>query len=596
MVITPSELKSHDDAAFQALRERSFALHERGDLGAAESAYSAVLERAPYDFEVKHALAVLAVQTGRYAFAAELIAVVIEASQSAAAHTCLGNALQGLSRLDDALRSYDCAIALESDYAPAHINRGHVLRSLGRLAEALACYDRTIASWPQFPQALLSRAEVLLELQRWESALPSVEELLRLGVDSAAVHTMRGLCQRGLNLLEQAIATFDRAILRQPDYAPAHVNRGVVLRELKRPEEALASYEAALAICPDSYEAITNRATALLDLKRLDEALVTCDRAIALWPNRAEDFYLRRAAALVGLERMAEALTCYDTVIASRPAVAEAYAGRAHVLQESGRSMEALSACDMALTLAPRMAYAHFIRGVVLRGLKRFEEALASFTAASLIEPEDAVTNFAIACLCLLMGKFERGWSLYPWGAKAHGALDARRYTKPLWNGSADLRRKTLFVYPDQGLGDTILFVRYVKLAEARGARVVVSVQNALRRLMSGLGPGMEILGESEAPPPDFDFHCPLARLPGAFGTTVQSVPAAVPYLYAEPERVGYWRNKLGAHGFRIGVCWQGSRLKTGLGRSFPLSALCRVSSLKGVSLLSLQKLDGATR
>jgi hypothetical protein len=140
----------------------------------------------------------------------------------------------------------------------------------------------------------------------------------------------------------------------------------------------------------------------------------------------------------------------------------------------------------------------------------------------------------------------------------------------------------------DQGLGDTIQFSRYALLAESLGAHVVVSVQDRLRRLMSSLGPTLTILGELERPGA-FDQHCPLASLPHAFATRLERIPTLVPYLHAEPERVAYWRDRLGMQGYKIGVCWQGTRIKTGRGRSFPPHALRQVAALPGVRLISLQ-------
>jgi hypothetical protein len=113
-----------------------------------------------------------------------------------------------------------------------------------------------------------------------------------------------------------------------------------------------------------------------------------------------------------------------------------------------------------------------------------------------------------------------------------------------------------------------------------------------LCRLLSTLGPAIEILGHTQAPPA-FDHHCPLASLPGAFKTTLDTIPADVPYLRAEPERVAAWRDRLSGPGFKIGVSWQGSTIKTGVGRSFPLQALRQVAAIPGVRLISLQQGTG---
>jgi tetratricopeptide (TPR) repeat protein len=622
---TMSTASSKQDASIHAQRERAFALHERGELSAAQYVYRDVLQRSPHDLEVMHALGVLALQTSQYAYALEVLMPLVRAHPSAAAHGDLGNALCGLSRFDEAIRRYDDAIALEPGYAPAHVNRGHALRTLGRLVEALGSYDRAIASWADFFEAHFGRADVLrdlgrpadalasydkaatlrpavasiyvgrstmlVRLNRWDDALANIDRAFALGVCSAEAHTIRGLCLVGLQRPDEALESYHQALSLQPQYVAAHVNRGILLRALERFEEALHSCDAAIAIRSDSFEAIANRALVLADLDRLEEALAACDAVIAMRPDHA-DLHLNRAATLVRLERFDAALAAYDVAICLRPDYAQAHSSRAGALQRTQRYVEALASCDQAIALTPALADAHLNRGLSLRELKRTEEALESLTAACALEPDRAVAQFNLGCLWLQRGRYDRGWDLYEWRNKTREVPAFRRFLQPQWRGQEDLSGKTLFLYADQGLGDTIQFSRYATIAESRGARVVLSAQNGLRRLLSRLGPTIEILEESAAPPA-FDYHSPLASLPGAFKTLVDTIPAAVPYLSAEPERVASWRQKLRAHGFKIGICWQGSTQGTGMERSFPLRALHRLGTVPSVRLISLQKVDG---
>lgn len=552
-------MASRDNAiSTQALRTRAFELHERGDLAAAEAAYRETLRRVPDDGEVRTAFAAIALQSGRYDLALELLRAALRVRETAAAHGYLGNALLGLSRSQEALASYERAIALDARHAPAHFNRGNVLRSLGRGPEALESFERAIALWPHFFDAHMRRGEVLIELKRWNEAL----------------------------------ASFDRAIALKADCVPAHINRGVILRLLRRPAEALANQETALALAPNSFEALANRAAVLLDLGRFAEALAGCDLILEQHSKRAADVHVHRADALAGLDRYAEALELYDQVGASRPGDIEAHLGRARVLMLMRRFADALCACDEAINRAPGNCDAYCIRGGALRECARLDEAIASFQSAMSLRPGDGTIEFDAGCLYLLAGRFEQGWDLYAKRPKLGEILAARSLAKPRWAGVESLSGKTLFVYTDQGLGDALQFCRYAGLAQARGARVIMAVQTGLRRIMSGLGATLQLLSETETPAA-FDFHCPLSDLPRAFGTGLQSIPAGVPYLFAEKQRVAHWKQRLGTHGFKIGICWQGSSLKAGCGRSFPLRALQRVSGIPGVRLISLQKGEG---
>jgi hypothetical protein len=167
-----------------------------------------------------------------------------------------------------------------------------------------------------------------------------------------------------------------------------------------------------------------------------------------------------------------------------------------------------------------------------------------------------------------------------------------RSYPQPHWQGE-DIDGKTLFVYWEQGLGDTLQFCRYVALAAAKGAKVVLSVQDRLVRLMRNAGLPAEIIGAGLVPE-QFDYHAALASLPMLCGTTLGTIPAAIPYLAAEAERVVHWRTQLGG-GFKIGVCWQGNRKGSDVaGRSFPVTMFEAIAGLPDTRLISLQKDESA--
>jgi len=556
---TGADLQPRDAVEpIEALRERGFSSHERGDLCSAEDAYRQALRRNPDDLETISALGALAVQTGRYDLGLELLGVAVRVNETAEVRTYLGNALAGLSRTNDALASYQRAIAIEPRSAPAHINIGHTLRCLGREQDALASYDTAIDINPRLFEAVLSRAELLREM----------------------------------NAPLLALEAYDRAIAMRPDSLPAHINRGIVLRQLKRFDEALAAQDVVLGLQPDDFAALANRTALLLDMLRFDEALAACDRTMALWPGRRSEVFYHRAAALSGLERHDEALEFFNSTLASRPDDAAAYGGRAAALQFKRRHVEALADCDKAIALAPQLADAHFNRGVALTELKRIDEALGSHRVAAALRPDDPKIQFAIGCLHLLTGRYELGWTDYTRGPQLQSILKIRRLSRPVWTGVEDISGRALFVHTDQGLGDAIQFARYVRLAEARGARVVLAVQRSLHGMMRGLTPTLRVLGEVEAPE-EFDYHCPLSSLPGAFGTSIETIPAVVPYLHVEPHRVEYWKKRIGTHGYKVGICWHGSRQSAARGRSFALQELRRIASIRGVRLLSLQKSDG---
>jgi hypothetical protein len=147
----------------------------------------------------------------------------------------------------------------------------------------------------------------------------------------------------------------------------------------------------------------------------------------------------------------------------------------------------------------------------------------------------------------------------------------------------------------EQGLGDTIQFIRYASLVEARGGRVIVECEKSLVRLLETC-PGIDQVVARGEPLPDFDVHTPLLRLMGLFTTTLETIPAPIPYLAAETTRVDHWKERLAAWpGFRIGIAWQGNPRHTrDPDRSFRLAQFERLAGIEGVRLVSLQKGFGA--
>jgi hypothetical protein len=295
---------------------------------------------------------------------------------------------------------------------------------------------------------------------------------------------------------------------------------------------------------------------------------------------------------LNGLGQFHEALAAYDRALALDPGNAQTWHSRGNVLLVLLRFAEAIAAYERAVALAPDFAAAFSNRGVALQNLRRFDEAEQSLLRAIALAPDMAEARVNLALLYLLLGRWQEAWPLFEWRKRQVVPLEAREYAQPLWTGAEDIAGKTLFVYCEQGLGDAIQFYRY--LALVRGARLVLSIPDSMVRLLSRATPQVELIGWN-AIPAQFDAHIPLASLALALGVTADAIPAPGRYLQAEPDRVTAWRGKLGRHGFRIGIAWQGNEAILGSeGKSFAVAALAAIARMPGVRLISLQKNAGS--
>jgi tetratricopeptide (TPR) repeat protein len=508
------------------------------------------------------------------------------AGQFAEAERISGDVLMALGRYREALARYEAALALEPQLATALYSSAAALRALGRSEEALTRARAALALQPT-AHAYFQQAGALRDLGRFSEAVASFDQAIALEPNYVEAHTGRGIALGQLQRNPEALASFERAIALRPAAAELHNNQGNMLRRLRRLPEALASFERAIALEPGLAMAYNNRGLVLQALRRYEEAAASCERALALQPHFA-DAHHNLGVQQYELGRPAAALASWRRALELQPGMDGVHGNLSNALRDLELPDEALAESELGIREDAVSAVNHCNRGNALYDLGRFAEAIASYDRAIELDPRYALAPFNKGLCLLLMGEFAQGLPLYEW-RKRLGSYAMRASSTPAWLGEKDLAGKTLFIYADQALGDTIHFCRYAKLAAERGAQVVLAVQPQLRTLLTGLGPTVRIVASGEQPDA-YDFDCALMSLPLAFGTTLADIPAAVPYLSAEPVKALRWRQQLGDAGFKVGIAWQGSRNRIDVGRSVPLEMFGRLARIPGVRLISLQK------
>jgi tetratricopeptide (TPR) repeat protein len=400
----------------------------------------------------------------------------------------------------------------------------------------------------------------------------------------------RGLALHRQGKVADAERVYEQALQARPNDFEVLLMYGVLASETQRSQLAAELFVKAINVNDRVAPVHNNLGLMLTKLNRIEEAVASFDRAIALSPKFA-DAHSNRGVALGQLKLHELALASYDTAISLEPHHARAYVGRGSSLQDLQCPAEAAANYDRAIALQPNYVRAYVNRGAALQELKRFDEALASYGKAIELNPKDAEAHVNIGFLYLLLGQFARGWPYYEWRKMLRPPIAGLDPFSPALGGT-HLSGKTLLLHAEQGLGDTIQFCRYVRIAENTGARVVLTVQPQLRRLLASLGGAAEIIAAG-SPVPAADLQCALASLPAAFATTLETIPAETPYLFPDQSRVARWTHKLGSHGFKIGICWQGSTGKPDIGRSLSLDHFHEISQIPGVRLISVQKNAG---
>lgn len=562
----------------------------------------------------------------------------------ALAHNNLGNALQQQGKLDDAAACYQRALAIRPDLAeaqhnlsnlgrsgnagtggkqppiiarqagdgsieigrPFRVDQGAILADLlrgalrhfqaGRLPQAEADLRRVLASDPDNVDGLHLLGLIAARAGRHDAAAHLIGKAVMLKPDFADAQFGLANALRDIGRLDDAAARYERCIALKPDFAEAHSNLGNVLRTKGKPEEAAACQRRALAISPDFAVAAYNLGNALRDQGNLEEAVAGYGRALEIRPDFAEA-YRNQGNAFREMGKLGDAVQSLERAIALNPNLADAHSNLGLALMDLGRLDEAVASCRRAVTLNPNVADHHNNLGSVLRQAGELDEALACYRRAVAVDPKLARSHFNLGLTLLLLGELAEGWREYEWrwrGGARH--LTPRSFGRPQWQGEG-LEGRTLLLHAEQGLGDSIQFVRYAKAAAERGGRVIVAAPRPLSRLLATVDGVAECVSDGERLPP-FDCHLPLMSVPGLVGTTLETIPADVPYVSADATAAAAWGQRLSdLPGPKVGLVWSGDSWQHDPGanivdrrRSIALERFSPLLAVPGVTFVSLQK------
>jgi tetratricopeptide (TPR) repeat protein len=492
------------------------------------------------------------------------------------------------SRLQAAEQIYRQILALQPHHADAWHLLGVINAQTGNYQLAVEYIYRALAVRPDWAEAQANLGNALREQGKLVEAVLFLQHALHLKPDFALAHNNLGLAFKNQGKLDEAVACYRRALELKPDYAEAHNNLGNALTDQKKLDEAVACYRRAQELKPGFAAAHNNLGNALREQGKLDEAVACCRRALELDPGAA-GAYNNLGAALTLQGQFIEAIACYQRARELQPGFTEAHLNLGNVLRKQGRLDEAAASFRRAVELKPDYADAHDGLGNVLQDQGLLDDAIVCYRRAIDLEADHAEAHFDLSLVRLLRGDFHQGWPEYQWRwqTKTFGRLPFRQ---PWWDGRP-LEGRTIFLHAEQGLGDTIQFIRYAPLVKEYGARVVVQCQKPLLRLLAGFRGIDALIGQGDVLPA-FDVHAPLLSLPGILKTSLDNVPATVPYLFAPPPLVQRWREELGKlDGLKIGIGWQGRPTHFGdCFRSIPLAFFGPLAQIPGVRLISLQK------
>jgi tetratricopeptide (TPR) repeat protein len=441
---------------------------------------------------------------------------------------------------------------------------------------------------PFNPGQAIQQAVALHQQGRLDEASSLYTRVLKAQRDNFDALHLLGMLNHQRGKAGEAYRLITAALKVQPRSADALSNLALVLHALKRSDEALAALDKALSLAPGHLDALNNRGNVLLELKRPADAVAAFDAVLAKAPRHVQAL-VNRGNARAAMNEPQPALADYDAALAAAPGHPLALYNRGNALRALGREQEAIAAYDGALAAAPNYSSAWTNRGMAFAALNRHGDAVASYDRALALQPDNADVHFNNALSLLTIGDYPRGLAEYEWRFKRAGAGPRKDLRRPLWLGEP-LVGKTILLHAEQGLGDTIMFARYVPLLARTGAKVVLEVQPELKTLLAGLDSVSAIVGHGEPLPP-YDVHCPLTSLPFLCKTELTSVPADIPYLSASEAALAKWQPRLAGALPRVVLAWSGRATHVNdRNRSLSLPQLEPLLAAEDVRFVSVQR------
>jgi Flp pilus assembly protein TadD len=371
----------------------------------------------------------------------------------------------------------------------------------------------------------------------------------------------------------------------------SHFNRGLAHYQAGRLGDATAEFRAAVAVQPGRPVAVYNLGIALADLGEREAAAKMLSEALRLRPDHPQTLF-RLGGLLLGLDQAAAAVSMFRRLMRLQPGFPDAAFMLGNALMALDAPEQAQSAYRLAHALDPgRASIANNLGGSVMACV-RPAEAVPHYRRAIQLDPDVPEYHKNLGTCLLTLGDFAEGWPAYEWRHRQANWRWKRSFPGvPAWDGGP-LVGKTILVHFEQGLGDTVQFIRYLPLLQRMGARTIFECQPQLRDVLTGMR-GVDILVCHGDPLPPFDVHVPLMSLPLHCRTTVATIPAdrydGLPCLLPSPARVAFWRERIPASGFKVGINWQAA----GANRSIPLEHFAPLAALPGVQLFSLQQRAG---
>lgn len=463
------------------------------------------------------------------------------------------------------------------------------LHQSGQLQDAEPIYRQILQYDPANVDANHLLGLVAYQSNRSEEAVELISKALVVNPTYGEAHNNLGTVQLALHRIEDAAHSFHQAIKTKAHYAEAHFNLANVLTAQRNFDGAIQSFQRALDINPGYAEARLNLANILKTVGRLDEAVALYRQVLETNPTLAQA-HNNLGAAFLELLRLEDAAASFAQAIALDPRYVEAISNLGTVMRGLGQVEEAVRLHLQALSIQPQYADAHNNLGNAYLDEMEYQSAGECYRKALSIDANHVDAHINLGFLSLLMGDFKNGWAHNAWRRRGKElSLWPRNYPQPLWDGG-NLNGRSIFIYPEQGVGDFIQCARFVENVIRLGGDVTLEVPRSLVPLFDHFLPDLKLIVSGDAIP-EFDCHASVMDLPGLLGIDLNALPGKTSYITPSPDAQAIWQKRLAdGQGLRVGLVWAGNpKHKNDRARSMDPALLQPLTHVEGVTLYSFQ-------
>ena len=476
----------------------------------------------------------------------------------------LGASAAEIGMADQAIIALKKVISIKPDYADAYDNIGVVFQSQGKLVDAINNYKKSILLNSSNANPYYNMANILKDQDK----------------------------------LDEAIEAYKKSIELKPDHYKAYANMATTLQKQGKLEEAIEAYKNSISLMPNYGETYSNMGNALQQLGKLDEAIDAHKKSILLNPNYALA-YNNMGNVLQQLGKLDEAVDQYKKSICLDSNYYEAYSNMGVALKDQGNLDEAKVYFEKALSLNPNHASSYNNLGNLFQYQGKIEEAIYVFRKSISLNPDFKETYLNLSLSLLQSGQIKEGLEEYEWRWKTKkGMSQQRKFKQPLWDGKRTLKDKTILLWCEQGIGDTMNWSSCLSIVTSRAKHVILECQKKLVPLLSRSFPNVEVKAENrilDADRDDFDLHLPMGSLYKHFIDEIMIKGMASSYLVPDPVRVQHWKERLRSigKGPYIGVCWKSSIKSAYRLQHYPsMSEWAAVFKVPDVTFINLQYTD----